>query len=141
MTSQTAPKTFISYAWTNPSNQLRVRHLVDQLRQDGVDALLDTPIVAHTCDNPLCQNPEHWRASNHYLNGREYANRRHTIGTPLADKRGARGRAHEIRSAARNGQPIAEAVLAGLPLTHRDQPALFTTQLAPVLDLNDTMLE
>lgn len=41
MTSQTAPKTFISYAWTNPSHQLRVRHLVDQLRQDGVDALLD----------------------------------------------------------------------------------------------------
>lgn len=43
--------------------------------QYGVDALLNFPLIAHwTCDNPLCQNPAHWRESDHYRNGRDYAN-------------------------------------------------------------------
>lgn len=41
MTATDAPRTFVSYAWTTPAHQERVRELVDQLRRDGVDALLD----------------------------------------------------------------------------------------------------
>ena len=91
----------------------------------GLAELLATPIVAHSCDNPICQNPAHWRPSNHHLNGRDYANRRHTLGTPHVDFRGARGRAHAVRAAARNGASIEQAVLAGMPATHVDQRALF----------------
>ena len=39
----------------------------------GVDALLDVPLLAHRCDNPLCQNPRCWRESNHRHNGQEWA--------------------------------------------------------------------
>lgn len=113
-----------------------IAHRFGYAIEHGVDALLAVPLIAHwTCDNPLCQNPEHWQASNHYRNGRDYANRRHTLGTPLADRRGARGRAHAIRQAARAGEPIRDAVLAGLPKTHTDQEPLFDTDLQPILDL------
>jgi len=38
----------------------------------GVDALLQVPLLAHQCDNPLCQNPRCWRESNHRANGQDY---------------------------------------------------------------------
>jgi hypothetical protein len=91
----------------------------------GVDALLDVPIVAHNCDNPLCQNPQCWRASNHRANASDLYRRRDIVRGPLADVRGARGRAHAVRQAARSGQPVEEAVLAGLRPVHRQQVALF----------------
>ena len=59
----------------------------------GVDALLTVPVLAHCCDNPLCQNPGCWRESDPYANARDYANRRHTVRGALTDTRGARGRA------------------------------------------------
>ncbi len=37
----------------------------------GVDALLDVPILAHLCDDPLCQNPRCWHESNHRANRRD----------------------------------------------------------------------
>ncbi|MDV6373783.1 toll/interleukin-1 receptor domain-containing protein [Deinococcus arenicola] len=40
-TSDEHPRTFISYAWTTPAHEMRVQNLVDQLRRDGIDALLD----------------------------------------------------------------------------------------------------
>lgn len=92
----------------------------------GVDALLAVPILAHRCDNPLCQNPLHWRESNHRANGREYADRRDLVRGSLADTRGARARARAVRNAARDGAEISEAVLAGLRPVHRDQIELFT---------------
>lgn len=91
----------------------------------GVDALLAVPIVAHRCDNPLCQNPACWRDSNHRTNGREFALRRDEVRGSLADRRGARGRARAIRDAARDGQDIDAAVLAGWAPVHRDQRYLF----------------
>jgi len=91
----------------------------------GVDALLAVPVVAHRCDNPLCQNPACWRDSNHRTNGREFALRRDEVRGSLADRRGARGRARAIRDAARDGQDIDAAVLAGWAPVHRDQRYLF----------------
>ena len=91
----------------------------------GVDALLDVPIVAHNCDNPLCQNPACWRASNHRANGQDHGRRRDIVAGPLADVRGARGRARAVRQAARDGLPVEEAVLAGLRPVHREQASLF----------------
>lgn len=69
----------------------------------GADALVDVPVLGHRCDNPLCQRIEdgHVVASSAVANRREWAARRHLIGTPLADPRGARGRARTLRDLAR----------------------------------------
>jgi hypothetical protein len=87
----------------------------------GVDALLNVPLLAHQCDNPLCQNPRCWRESNHRANGRDYAYRRNNVRGALTDTRGARGRARAVRDAARDGAAISEAVLAGLRPVHLTQ--------------------
>lgn len=97
----------------------------------GVDALLDVPMLGHNCDNPLCQNPEHWRESNARLNGLEYSRRHNGIRSPLADLRGARGRSREIRDAARDGADVAAAVLAGVRPVHRDQLSLSANPTLP----------
>lgn len=91
----------------------------------GVDALLQVPLLAHQCDNPLCQNPRCWRESNHRANGQDYCRRRDVVRGALADTRGARGRARAVRDAARAGVAISEAVLAGLPPVHLHQIELF----------------
>ena len=91
----------------------------------GVDALLGTPMIAHRCDNPLCQNPACWEPSNHRHNGRDSSRRRDVVRGPLADMRGARGRARAVRDAARSGQSVEQAVLAGLRPVHREQLDLF----------------
>lgn len=91
----------------------------------GVDALLDVPLIAHRCDNPLCQNPACWEPSNHRHNGRDRSRRRDIVRGPLADIRGARGRAHAVRDAAKSGLPVEQAVLAGLRPVHREQLDLF----------------
>lgn len=97
----------------------------------GVDALLDVPLLAHQCDNPLCQNPRCWRESNHRANGQDYGRRRDTVRGALADTRGARGRARAVRDAARDGAEISEAVLAGLRPVHRGQIDLFSAPARP----------
>ena len=91
----------------------------------GVDALLQVPLLAHRCDNPLCQNPNCWRESNHRANGQDYRRRRDAVRGALADTRGARGRARAVRDAARAGAAISEAVLAGLAPVHLHQIELF----------------
>ncbi|WP_142065335.1 hypothetical protein [Pseudonocardia kunmingensis] len=91
----------------------------------GVDALLRVPVVAHGCDNPLCQNPRCWRESDPVRNRREYLARRGTVLGALADTRGARGRARAVRDAVRAGDDVAAAVLAGASAVHRDQLAMF----------------
>lgn len=91
----------------------------------GVDALLRVPLLAHRCDNPLCQNPRCWRESNHTINRREYIARRDGVLGALADARGARGRAREIRDAARAGDDVDAAGLAGAHDAHRAQLSMF----------------
>lgn len=91
----------------------------------GVDALLGVPIVAHRCDNPLCQNPRHWRESDPTTNRREWAARRREVRGPLADVRGSRGRARAVRDAVRSGDDVADVELAGASEAHRDQLGLF----------------
>ena len=88
------------------------------------------PVLAHQCDNPLCQNPRCWRESNHRANSRDYAQRRDVVRGALTDTRGARGRARAVRDAARAGAEISQAVLAGIRPVHLEQIALF-----PVLDM------
>jgi len=91
----------------------------------GFDALMDVEVVAHECDNPLCQLPAHWRESTHAQNKREWASRRHALSGPLRDLRGARGRALAVRDAVRAGRPLAEVVAAGVRDGDRDQLSLW----------------
>ena len=62
--------------------------------EHGAASLLDVPVLGHRCDHPLSQRiwPGHMQASSYLENAREWASRRHTIGAPLRDSRGARGR-------------------------------------------------
>jgi hypothetical protein len=86
--------------------------------EHGVDALLATPVLGHACDNPLCQriNTEHVRASSHVLNRREWAARRRIGGSPLLDRRGARGRARALRDAVQAaGELFAVIEAEGMP--------------------------
>lgn len=92
----------------------------------GVDVMLAVPVIAHWwCDNPLCQKPEHWQASTAAQNRAEYIARRDAVLHPLADVRGARGRARAVRDAAREGADVAVAMDAGTRPVHRDQLSFF----------------
>lgn len=83
------------------------------------------PELAHQCDNPICQNPDHLAPSTREENRREWAARRHALGGPLRDLRGTRARARELRDAAKAGASIADAMSAGLRAVDRDQGRLW----------------
>lgn len=107
----------------------RVTHVVIAHRfgyalRHGVDRLLRVAVLAHRCDNPLCQRPEHWRESDPSSNRREYFARRREILGPLADARGARGRARAVRDALRRGDDLDAVILAGASEMHRNQLVL-----------------
>lgn len=91
----------------------------------GLDALGHAPVVAHRCDNTLCQRPDHWRESTQRDNRRDYYARRALVLGPLADRRGARGRARALRDALRDGHDVDAAILAGALPVHRNQLPLF----------------
>jgi hypothetical protein len=85
----------------------------------GVETLMAVPVLGHRCDNPLCQRvgDGHVETSSAWRNRQEFLIRRHTIGGPLRDARGARGRARALRDALRadpTGAEAAEAMGAGL---------------------------
>lgn len=85
----------------------------------GVDALDQVPVLGHRCDNPLCQwiGSGHVEASSGWRNRQEWVMRRHTIGAPLRDARGARGRSRALRDAVRRDPTavsLAEAIQAGM---------------------------
>ncbi len=60
-----------------------IRRWRQQIRGPTFDSnpetMLGVPLLAHQCDNPLCQNPRCWRESNHRANGRDYAYRRNVV--------------------------------------------------------------
>jgi len=93
----------------------------------GVDALEDVPMLGHRCDNPLCQmvGPRHVEASSAWRNRQEWVMRRHTIGGPLRDRRGARGRALAVRDALRvdpSGATAAAVMRSGLSADMAQMP-------------------
>lgn len=90
----------------------------------GVDALRQTPMIRHTCDEPLCQTPAHWAAGTAAANAADWAGRRHTPGSPLRDKRGAAGRARSLRDAALTGLNLDQVADLGLPELDRYQEPL-----------------
>lgn len=91
----------------------------------GVDALYSAPQVTHLCDESSCQNHEHLKPASGWRNTTDWIERRHTIGNPLRDVRGARGRALALRDAARRGESLAAAMMAGLSEVDRFQQPLW----------------
>ena len=79
------------------------------------------------CDNPLCQRltGRHVTRSSPVENARAWAARRHTIGNPLRDNRGSRGRSTVIRDLLRGDAAAAEitaAISSGLHLDTAQLP-------------------
>ncbi|KAB2376998.1 hypothetical protein F9B16_24315 [Actinomadura montaniterrae] len=56
-------------------------------------------VIGHTCDEASCQNPAHWELIPREQNDADYRARRWRRRGPLADVRGAHGRAVAIRAA------------------------------------------
>ncbi len=82
--------------------------------EHGLEELLAVPLLGHRCDNPLCQliAPRHVVRSSPSKNRRELGDRRRLAGGALADRRGARGRAREVRDAIRAGGDALDLVAA-----------------------------
>lgn len=92
----------------------------------GIEALLSEETVRHTCDEPICQNVNHMAPGSIADNTVEGITRRLTIGNPLRDTRGPRGRALALRNAARtNPATLAATAAAGTPLTDTLQTPLW----------------
>jgi hypothetical protein len=80
-------------------------------------------VVRHSCDEPSCENGDHLLSGTQPENVWDYRARRGREDGPLADHRGARGRAiairHAILASRRNGADIEEAlrqaIAAGIP--------------------------
>jgi len=66
-------------------------------RPDPVTGRL--PVIRHRCDEPGCQAAGHLAAGSPAANSRDYLARRGDPYSPLADRRGPRGRAVAIRDA------------------------------------------
>lgn len=88
--------------WLAPG-RVMIAHRFGFAVMHWVDALGQTPLLGHRCDNPLCQRiaPGHVVASSALVNRREWAIRRNLPQSPLADPRGPRRRARSLRDLAR----------------------------------------
>lgn len=91
----------------------------------GCDALPE--LLGHRCDNPLCQriSPEHVVASTPARNRVEWLARHNVACGPLADPRGPRRRAQELRDLARIDPQAVRADIDRVELLIGHQPALF----------------
>lgn len=98
--------------WFAPGRVI-IAHRFAYAVMHGIEALEEARLLGHRCDNPLCQRiaPGHVERSSALRNRREWAVRRHDVGSPLADPRGPRRRARELRDLARTDP---EAVAADL---------------------------
>ncbi|MGO9053154.1 MAG: hypothetical protein ACLP70_08020 [Streptosporangiaceae bacterium] len=93
----------------------------------------EMPVIRHACDNASCQRPACLLAGTAAENAADYQARRWRTGSPLADIRGARGRAVAVRdailSAGRDGTPAEEAIeralAAGIPAGQESLPMEF----------------
>ena len=91
----------------------------------GADAALAVEVLAHGCDEPLCQNAEHLRPTTNWENRAQWAARRHTRGRSLRDLRGGFGRAVAIRNAVKGGINTELVRRLGIPRGDRDQATLW----------------
>lgn len=93
----------------------------------GVEALERTDVLGHRCDNPLCQRiaPGHVVVSSTAANRREWAIRRQLPDNPLADPRGPRRRARELRDMARTDPQMVADELERLRLLLGEQLTLW----------------
>lgn len=92
---------------------------------NGPEDVLDPSVVVmHTCDEAICQQPEHWKLGNSATNSADWAERRRIPGNPLRDRRGAEGRARALRDAARSRGDLDAAAAAGLCDVDLWQPTL-----------------
>ncbi len=66
--------------------------------------------LCHRCDEHACLNPRHLRLGTLAENRQEWADRHRIPGGPLADLRGAAGRARAVASAIRQGLAAGEPV-------------------------------
>jgi len=71
-------------------------------------------VVAHRCDEPACQRPDHWELISRAANTADYLARRHRVGSPLSDVRGVRGRGEAIRAAILQAQATGADVEAAI---------------------------
>jgi len=73
---------------------------------NGVEALAQVRLLGHRCHNPLCQwiAPDHVVVSSGAQNRREWGVQRRLPYSPLADPRGPRRRARELRDLAREAR-------------------------------------
>lgn len=82
----------------------------------GVDVLAQARLLGHRCHNPLCQRiaPRHVVVSTARQNRAEWAVQRRLPYSPLADPRGPRRRARELRDLAREDPQLVADDLARL---------------------------
>ena len=82
----------------------------------GVEALAEARLLGHRCHNPLCQriSPDHVVVSSAAQNRREWSVQRRLPYSPLADPRGPRRRARELRDLAREDPQLVADDLARL---------------------------
>lgn len=79
----------------------------------GLEALDDATVLAHRCDEPSCQNPDHLIATTFSDNLKQWYRRQWTPNSPLHDVRGPGGRARAIRTALVAGQDLRATLEAG----------------------------
>lgn len=89
--------------WVGPDHVV-IAHRFAFAMARGVEALEDARLLGHRCDNPLCQriDDDHVGVSTARRNRLEWLHRRDWVDSPLADPRGARGRAEVLRRLARS---------------------------------------
>lgn len=115
---------------TAGTSRVVTAHVLGWAIEYGTEALRGGAVVRHRCDEPSCQNPEHWTAGERVDNIADYYARRRHIGHALGDARGAAGRAVAIREAILAALPgdveaaIAAAIEAGNP-SGAAEPTLF----------------
>ena len=93
----------------------------------GVESLDEARLLGHRCDNVLCQRvgPGHVVVSSAVENRREWSARRNLPDSPLADPRGPRRRARELRDMARTDPELVAADLDRLRLLLGEQLTLW----------------
>ena len=91
----------------------------------GLDALTGIDVLAHTCDEPSCQRPDHLRSATSGINQDEWLVRRWHPRSPLRDVRGPGGRSRAIRAAILAGGDVEAARAAGISGLDADQLGLW----------------